>query len=107
MQSKAGISTSYPLILTQKGSVGTLETELAKISCREGLRLTGIGHESDTVTHHTHLVQTGLPIEEDETTNASGEKFNYRTQEYSLSIPQVTLDDPPILKERVSPLVVS
>ena len=50
-----------------------LETELAEILCREELRLTGIGHESDMVTHHTHLVQTRLPIEEDEATNASGE----------------------------------
>lgn len=52
--------------------------------------LTGIWHQSDTMTHHTHFVQTRLPIEQNK-----------------ISVFQMTLHDPPVLKEGIGSLVVS
>lgn len=57
------------------------------------------------MTHHTHLVQRRLAIEQDVTRwwSTSGEEVRRCDL---LSVLQMSLDDPPILQERVGTLVV-
>lgn len=53
--------------LTRKDLDGKLEkTRSALIRETNGCILTGVRHKPHTVTHHTHLVQTGLSVEENE-----------------------------------------
>jgi hypothetical protein len=60
------------------------------------------------MAHHTHLVQTGLAVEQ----NKTGKKFNHRSRGWHaksnvLSIPQMSLNDPTVLKKRVRSFVVT
>ena len=70
--------------------------------------LTGIWHQLDSVTHHTHLVQTRLPIKEHVAVQTVQHLFRLqKSTRDSLSVLQMPLHDPPILQERVGSLVVS
>ena len=70
--------------------------------------LTRIRHELHTVTHHAHLVQTRLPVEEHVAVQTSQSSFRLLSSTPdSLSVLQMPLHDPPILQERVCSLVVA
>ena len=68
---------------------------------------TGVRHETNSMAHHTHLVQTGLPIEEHVAERDVNKPGEVRSTDHSLSVLQMPLDDPTILKESVLALVIS
>ena len=64
-------------------------TKSVQVESTVGSTLTGVGHEPYTMTHHTHFVQTGLPIEEDK-----------------VAITQMSLDNPAQLQGNLATPVV-
>ena len=68
-------------------------------------RLTRIRHQTDTVTHHTHFVQTRLTIEE-YVAGKYKQIDSCERPENSLSILEMPLYDPSVLQKCIRPFII-